>query len=61
MDRITGERSRGFGTWAAGERSRERNDPLRLYRCHTIMNCISTCPKGRNPGLAIGGIKGALF
>jgi len=32
-------------------------DPFRLYRCHTIMNCTRTCPKGLNPGKAIGSIK----
>ena len=45
---------------AIGERLNELNDPFRLYRCHTIMNCTSTCPKGLNPGKAIGGIKGYL-
>lgn len=33
------------------------NDPFRLYRCHTIMNCTNTCPKGLNPGKAVGEIK----
>jgi succinate dehydrogenase / fumarate reductase iron-sulfur subunit len=42
---------------AAGERLDELNDPFRLYRCHTIMNCTSSCPKGLNPGQAIGAIK----
>ena len=32
-------------------------DPYRLYRCHTIMNCAQTCPKGLNPAKAIGSIK----
>eukprot|EP00741_Cyanophora_paradoxa_P022958 tig00021531_g22177.t1 len=32
-------------------------DPFRLYRCHTIMNCTKTCPKGLNPGKAIASIK----
>lgn len=32
-------------------------DPFRLYRCHTIMNCSKTCPKHLNPGLAIAKIK----
>jgi succinate dehydrogenase / fumarate reductase, iron-sulfur subunit len=36
------------------------NDPFRLYRCHTIMNCTRTCPKGLNPGRAIALIKKAL-
>ena len=33
------------------------DDPFKLYRCHTIMNCTSTCPKGLNPAKAIGEIK----
>jgi succinate dehydrogenase / fumarate reductase iron-sulfur subunit len=32
-------------------------DPFRLYRCHTILNCTRTCPKGLNPGKAIADIK----
>lgn len=36
------------------------NDPFKLYRCHTIMNCTQTCPKGLNPGKAIGKIKKQL-
>lgn len=36
-------------------------DPFRLYRCHTILNCTRTCPKGLNPGKAIAGVKGMLF
>lgn len=32
-------------------------DPFKLYRCHTIMNCTQTCPKGLNPAKAIGKIK----
>lgn len=35
-------------------------DPFRLYRCHTIMNCTRTCPKGLNPAKAIAGIKKML-
>ena len=45
---------------AAGQRLDELDDSFRLYRCHTIMNCTNTCPKGLNPGQAIGEIKGAL-
>jgi succinate dehydrogenase / fumarate reductase iron-sulfur subunit len=45
---------------ATGERLDDLNDPFRLYRCHTIMNCTNTCPKGLNPGKAIGKIKEAL-
>jgi succinate dehydrogenase / fumarate reductase, iron-sulfur subunit len=42
---------------AKGERLDNLEDPFRLYRCHTIMNCASTCPKGLNPAQAIGEIK----
>ena len=34
---------------ATGERLDNLEDPFRLYRCHTIMNCTNTCPKGLNP------------
>ena len=40
-----------------GERLDNLEDPFRLYRCHTIMNCTATCPKGLNPAQAIGSIK----
>ncbi len=42
---------------AAGERLDQLEDPFRLYRCHTIMNCTRTCPKGLNPAKAIAEIK----
>jgi len=42
---------------ATGERLDDLEDPFRLYRCHTIMNCARTCPKGLNPGKAIAEIK----
>ncbi len=42
---------------ATGDRLDQLNDPFRLYRCHTIMNCARTCPKGLNPAAAIGQIK----
>ncbi len=42
---------------ATGERLDDLEDPFRLYRCHTIMNCARTCPKGLNPGQAIAEIK----
>ena len=45
---------------AAGERLDELEDPFRLYRCHTIMNCTKTCPKNLNPAQAIGEIKNML-
>ena len=40
-----------------GERLDALEDPFKLYRCHTIMNCTETCPKGLNPAKAIGAIK----
>ncbi len=40
-----------------GQRLDQLDDPFRLYRCHTIMNCTNTCPKGLNPAKAIGEIK----
>ena len=40
-----------------GERLEDLDDSFKLYRCHTIMNCTSTCPKGLNPAKAIGEIK----
>ncbi len=42
---------------ATGERLDQLEDPFRLYRCHTIMNCTNTCPKGLNPAKAIAEIK----
>ena len=42
---------------AKGERLDDLEDPFRLYRCHTIMNCTKACPKGLNPAKAIAGIK----
>ncbi len=40
-----------------GERLDALEDPFRLYRCHTIMNCTKACPKDLNPARAIGAIK----
>jgi succinate dehydrogenase / fumarate reductase, iron-sulfur subunit len=42
---------------ATGERLDALEDPFKLYRCHTIMNCTRTCPKGLNPAKAIAEIK----
>jgi succinate dehydrogenase / fumarate reductase, iron-sulfur subunit len=42
---------------ALGERLDALEDPFRLFRCHTIMNCTNTCPKGLNPAKAIAEIK----
>ena len=39
------------------ERLKQLNDAFKLYRCHTIMNCTKTCPKGLNPAKAISEIK----
>jgi succinate dehydrogenase / fumarate reductase iron-sulfur subunit len=41
----------------AGERLDDLEDPFRLYRCHTIMNCTAACPKGLNPAKAIAETK----
>jgi len=50
--------------WLADSRDQHSNERkmmlennMSLYRCHTIMNCARTCPKGLNPGLAIARIK----
>ena len=40
-----------------GERLDNLEDPFRIYRCHTIMNCTSACPKGLNPAKAIAETK----
>jgi len=42
---------------ATGERLDNLEDPFRLYRCHTIMNCTKACPKGLNPAKSIAAIK----
>jgi len=42
---------------ATGERLDQLEDPFKLYRCHTIMNCTQTCPKGLNQAKAIAEIK----
>lgn len=45
---------------ATGERLDELEDPFKLYRCHTIMNCVQVCPKGLNPAKAIAETKKML-
>ncbi len=45
---------------ATSERLDNLEDPYRLFRCHTIMNCTDVCPKGLNPAKAIGKIKDLL-
>jgi succinate dehydrogenase / fumarate reductase iron-sulfur subunit len=42
---------------ATGERLDALEDPFKLYRCHTIMNCATVCPKGLNPAKAIAETK----
>ncbi|NCU69229.1 MAG: succinate dehydrogenase iron-sulfur subunit, partial [Candidatus Fonsibacter ubiquis] len=53
--------------WIIDSRDQERvkrlkkvADELKLFRCHTIMNCTNACPKGLNPAKAIGSIKKML-
>ena len=43
-----------------GARLDDLEDPFKLYRCHTIMNCTDTCPKGLNPAKAIAETKKLL-
>ena len=45
---------------SSGSRLDELEDPYKLYRCHTIMSCTDTCPKGLNPAKAIADIKKLL-
>ncbi len=42
---------------ATNERLEALEDPFKLYRCHTILNCTNSCPKGLNPARAIAEIK----
>ncbi len=42
---------------ATSERLDNLEDPYRLFRCHSIMNCVDVCPKSLNPTRAIGKIK----
>lgn len=45
---------------ATSERLDDLEDPYRLFRCHSIMNCVDVCPKGLNPTEAIGKIKSLM-
>jgi succinate dehydrogenase / fumarate reductase iron-sulfur subunit len=45
---------------ATESRLENLQDPYRLFRCHTIMNCVDVCPKGLNPTQAIGKIKSLM-
>lgn len=42
---------------ATEKRLDKMRDPFSAFRCHTILNCTKTCPKGLNPGYAIAEIK----
>ncbi|MDO9052373.1 MAG: succinate dehydrogenase iron-sulfur subunit [Gallionella sp.] len=46
---------------ATSERLDDLEDPYRLFRCHTIMNCVDVCPKELNPTEAIGRIKDLMI
>jgi succinate dehydrogenase / fumarate reductase iron-sulfur subunit len=46
---------------ATGKRLDNVEDPFRLYRCHTILNCSKACPKGLNPAKAIAEIKNMMI
>lgn len=46
---------------ATGERMDALDDPFKLFRCHTIMNCVDACPKNLNPTKAIGFIKAQML
>jgi succinate dehydrogenase / fumarate reductase iron-sulfur subunit len=43
------------------QRLDQLDDAFKLYRCHTILNCTATCPKGLNPGKAIAETKKMLL
>jgi succinate dehydrogenase / fumarate reductase iron-sulfur subunit len=45
---------------ATGERLDNLEDPYRLFRCRSILNCTDVCPKGLNPAHAISQIRGML-
>ena len=46
---------------ATEERLNELDGPYKLFRCHTIMNCVDVCPKGLNPTRAIGHIRSLML
>ncbi|RTL01404.1 MAG: succinate dehydrogenase iron-sulfur subunit [Proteobacteria bacterium] len=46
---------------ATNDRLNDLNDPYRLFRCHTIMNCVDVCPKHLNPTRAISRIKETML
>ena len=64
---FTNEFNTAFYRWIVDSRDDERKerlkkvaDELKLYRCHTIMNCTNACPKGLNPAKAIAELKKML-
>ncbi len=46
---------------ATDQRLDDLEGPYKLYRCHTIMNCVQACPKGLNPTKAIGHIRSLML
>jgi succinate dehydrogenase / fumarate reductase iron-sulfur subunit len=46
---------------ATEERLDALDGPYKLFRCHSIMNCVEVCPKGLNPTRAIGKIKDLML
>ncbi|MCU7890610.1 MAG: succinate dehydrogenase iron-sulfur subunit [Candidatus Thiodiazotropha sp. (ex Ustalcina ferruginea)] len=46
---------------AGEERLDKLEGPYKLFRCHTIMNCVEACPRGLNPTKAIGHIKAIML
>jgi len=46
---------------AGEQRMNDLEGPYKLFRCHTIMNCVESCPKGLNPTKAIGHIKALML
>lgn len=46
---------------ATEERLKNLEDPFSVFRCRSIMNCVSVCPKGLNPTRAIGHIRNMLL
>ncbi|MBU0499338.1 MAG: succinate dehydrogenase iron-sulfur subunit [Gammaproteobacteria bacterium] len=46
---------------AAEERLDALAGPYKLFRCHSIMNCVEVCPKGLNPTKAIGQIRARML
>jgi succinate dehydrogenase / fumarate reductase, iron-sulfur subunit len=56
QNRVCAEQEQVLHELASGERLDALEDPLRLYRCHAIMNCTEACPKDLNLARAIAEI-----